>query len=295
MKNEFGLGDIDLFEVVDSGRWTLEYMMLMCKDVYAENDNINDRSEGDRYGFVLGQISQPAEALLVSHDFKWTTLNDDGTMDFCLNSERNIDILSDLESFFNSRFTGIYKVAAPAGSEFATKGVGRYIELFTEQKTMITISFLSTAEEIVKTPDIEYLILPVPKGSEDQEGYRSMTHDSHCNISLSSQSDCLDAAAAILEYMGYYSERELTPKYFELSYQAKYASDMNTMKLFDTIVDTICFDFARTYANSLNDISQQIRGLVKDSLNISSNITKYQSQGQRYLDTLVHRFKGLKG
>jgi ABC-type glycerol-3-phosphate transport system substrate-binding protein len=295
MMKEFGLGDVDLFETVDSGKWTLEYMMLMCKDVYAEDDTINDRSEGGRYGFILGQISQPAEALLVSHDFDWTVTNDDGTMDFCLNSEKNVDILSDLESFYNSRFTGIYKVPALSGSEFATKGVGRYIELFTQQKTMVTISFLHTAEEIVKTPELEYLILPVPKGNVDQDGYRSMTHDSHCNISISSQSDSQEAAAAILEYMGYYSEKELTPRYFEISYQAKYASDINTMRLFDTIVDNICFDFARTYSRSLEDISQKMRGLVKDSLNISSTIKTYQTQSQRYLDTLVHRFKGLKG
>ena len=294
MMREFGLGDIDLFEVVESGKWTLDYMMLMCKDVYAEADGINDRSEGDRFGFILGQISQPAEALLVSFGFDWTQKNDDGTMDFTLNSEKNINILSSLESLYASRFTGIYKVAAPAGSEFATKGVGQYIELFTEKKTMVTISFLMTAEELVKKPDIEYLILPVPKYNEDQTEYRTMTHDSHCNVSISSMSDSLDAAAAILEYMGYYSEKELTPQYFEISYKSKYASNENTMKLFDMIVDSIHFDFARTYSRSLDDVSQKMRGLVKDSLNISSTIATYQSKCQRYLDQFIHRFKGLE-
>ena len=292
MMEEFQLDDVDLFKVVEDGEWTLDYMMELCKNVYSEEDGVNDRSEGDRYGYILGQISQPAEALLVSFGFQWTRTNDDGTMECTLNDKRNIDILGKLNEFYNSNNIGIYKVAAPAESEFATKGVARYIELFTTGKTMVTMSFLMTAEELVKT-EIEYLVLPTPKYSKDQEDYRSMTHDSHCSIAISSTSDAKNESAAVLEYMGYYSEKELTPQYFGISYKARYASNSKTMALFDTVVDSLEFDFARTYSNALNNITHNMRNLVKDSQEISSSIAKYQRSGKSALAEFSRKFSFL--
>lgn len=294
MMREFGLEDTDLFEVVENGDWTLDYMIEMCKDVYSDDDSIDGRSDDDRYGFILGQISQPAEALLVSFGFKWTTYDSEGNMKFCLNDSKNIDILTALQDklYKNDVHTGIYKAAAPTESDFATKGVAKYIELFTTKKTMMTISFLNTAEELVKT-DIEYLILPVPKYDTNQTEYRSMTHDSHCNISISAMSDDKDAAAAIVEYMGYYSEKELTPQYFEISYQARYASNSYTMKLFDMVVDSVHFDFARTYAKSLGEPTHLMRNLVKDSKEISSTIATGQKACDRYLKQLTYRLDGM--
>jgi hypothetical protein len=144
---------------------------------------------------------------------------------------------------------------------------------------------LFTAEKLVDT-DMNYLLLPTPKYDANQTEYRTACMDSHCNITVSSVSDSKDAAGAVLEYMGYLSEKDLTPQYFEVSYKYRFASDANTMRMFDMIVNSVHFDFARTYSKSLSDVTQKLRGLVKDSLAISSNITSYQRVCQGYLQIL---------
>lgn len=284
--------DVDLFSVVDEGEWTLEYMINLCKDVYHEDDDIPDRSDGDKYGFILGQISQPAESLLVSNGFTWSRENEDGSISLTLSDAHNIDILTKLESLYSGTYTGIYKM--PAEGDFAKYGAQNYSKLFSSEKTMVTIAPLYTAE-VLRETKIDYLILPLPKYDTDKTEYRTSALDSHCNIGISSISDAKSAAGAVLEYMGYLSEKELTPAYFDISYKVQYASDPNTMKLFDTVVDSVVFDFARTYSRSIHDVTKKMRTLVSNSEEISSSIATYEDACQGYLDILVLKFQGLNG
>ena len=157
---------------------------------------------------------------------------------------------------------------------------------------MVTIAPLYTAENL-RTTEVDYLMLPAPKFDESQTEYRTSNLDSHCNIGISATSDSKMAAGAVLEYMGYLSEKELTPAYFDVSYKIQYVSDPDTMKLFDMVVDSVVFDFVRTYSRSIKDVTRQMQTIVKNSEPIASGIATCEDTCQAYLDQLILKFEGL--
>ncbi len=45
-------GQQSLYEVVDEGKWTLDYQIQLCKDLYKDNDGSGTVTEGDLCGFM---------------------------------------------------------------------------------------------------------------------------------------------------------------------------------------------------------------------------------------------------
>lgn len=280
----------DLYKVVEDNKWTIEYVKQLCKGIYVDNGlEANTRDMLDRYGLVLGPISQPSQALLTACGYQWTTMGDDGRLDFTLDTEHNLDIIMKIQSLFEENNDDIFITDE-------LPGVYYYATIFTKNNTLMAMAPMFTAEQLAAT-DISYSILPIPKYDDDQESYYSNTQDSHTFCAVSSISDAKHAVGAVLEYMGYLSERDITPEYFETFYKSQYASDVDTMKMFDRIVDNVHFDFVVNWSRACKDVMVKIRLLACNPLkDPASEIESFQSSCQVYLDEGVYdRLDGLYG
>lgn len=279
----------DLYSVVNSGKWTIEYMMELAKDVYDDNGmTAGERDMLDTYGLAIGQISHPAQALVQGSDFTWTTTDDNGTMFFDMYNEKNMNILDKIQGMFKSNAEGVYVLK---GGEIP--GVYYYATLFSKANLMMTMAPMFTAENLIQT-EIDYFILPVPKAEESQDRYISTSQDSHTFCAISSVSDAKEASGAILEYMGYLTERDITPLYIDTTYKVRYASDTETMKMFDQIVDSIEFKFAVNWQASLNYCLKTIRSLAADPTQpIASSLEAANEQCQAYLESLIEKMDEL--
>lgn len=272
----------DLYKAVENNEWTIEYVKQLCKGIYLDNGlEANTRDMLDRYGLVLGPLSQPSQALLTACGYQWATVGDDGRLDLTLDTEHNIDVIMKIQSLFDESNEDIFITDE-------LPGVYYYATIFTKNNTLMAMAPMFTAEQLAAT-DISYSILPMPKYDEAQESYYSSTQDSHTFCAVSSISDAKHAVGAVLEYMGYLSERDITPEYFETFYKAQYASDPNTMKMFDEIVDSIHFDFVVNWSRSCKDVMQKVRKLACDPLKDPvSEITSFKDSCQVYLDEGVY-------
>ncbi len=281
----------DLYEVVESGNWTIPYMMELCKDVYQSLDGGPDPTNSDTYGLIIGRISQPAEGLLEAGGFKWTTKDEAGTIVMNLTDSNNITLLGKLEELFTTAEKGIRIIAADE-----LEGVYEYADYFARGQAMVTMGPMYTAETVKSADaDFDYQILPLPKADSTQTEYRNSCQDSYSALSISSVSDAKEAASAVLEYMGYLSRRDLTPAYVDTYYKGQVASDPKTMKLFDEIKESVVFSFARVYSRNIKDVTKKMRSLVGNSEEIGSGTKSHQTLCQEYLEDLLMKLDGMRG
>lgn len=271
----------DLLDVVRSGNWTLEYLAEYTKDVYEEKNGDGQPSLGDTFGLLLGRISQPAEGLLESCNFDWTSRTDD-TITINVNSPGNVNLLGKLRELFDSAENGHYAIPT---NEIA--GVYVYADLFAKGQALMLMGPMFTATSVAKSDAVKsYQILPLPK-LEKSQAYRSSCQDSYTSLSVSANSDAKEQSAIVLERMGEASRQELTPAYCNTYYRVSVASDPETMEMFDTIKDSLVFSFARVYSLRLKTVAVKMRSLVYNGDEIASTLAGYHDMVQEYLEQLI--------
>ncbi len=270
----------DLYSVVNEGKWTLEYVKNLVKNVYDDNGTDSGvRDENDTYGITMAPISQPSQALIMGCGYQWTETTGDGDIVLTLDNSRNVSVLQEIQTFFKGDIQGIYNPEKWAGAYY-------YANHFAKGNNLMAMAPMFTAEQLAKT-DIFYSILPMPKYDENQTDYISSTQDSHTFCAVSTYSDAHHAVGAILEYMGYISERDLVPQYFDKFYKNKYASDAATMAMFDSIIENIRFEFAVNWSNSLREVLKKVRLLAASpSVGVSSELVSIRDVCAEYLDQL---------
>ncbi len=271
----------ELYWIVEDGFWTLEYMETLVRSVYEDNGTIAGVADAnDTYGLTLASIGEPAQALLGALDFRWTQESADGKITFTLTDAHNIDVMEKIHELFRENKKGIYRPSDwPGAYEYANH--------FAKGKQMMAMAPMFTAEKLTAT-DIDYIVLPMPKYDENQEKYYSSTQDSHTFCAMAAATDAKDASAAVLEYMGYLSKKDLTPQYYDVIYKTRYASNPKTMALFDKIVSNVDFDFAVCWMGSLNGVMKSVRALAADpSKGIVSGLTTIESGCKGHLEKLM--------
>lgn len=289
LKDSYPTDTPDLYAVVRDNKWTIEYIKELSKNVYIDNGlEANTRDLLDRYGLVVGSISQPSQALLAACGYQWSVMGADNKRILTLDTERNLDIFERIRSLFDETKEGIF-VAKDL------PGVYYYATIFAKNNSIFSIAPMFTAERLAAT-DIDYSILPIPKYDEAQENYYSSTQDSHTFCAVFTMSDAKSAVGAVLEYMGYLSKKDVVPGYFETFYKAKYASNPETMQMFDSIVESIHFDFIVNWSRAINDILKKVRAIGYDPLKEPvSEIASFQDSCQKYLDSTYDLIEAIYG
>ena len=259
------------YELVDSGKWTLDKMLSMTSEIYSDLNGNNTRDEGDMYGVVAAETSfdnlyysvgmncvepDPELGMVVSPDF---------------GSEKMVTLLEKLCDAFNHK----------AGNTFMAQDAS-YMP-FLEENAVFLLIGMSAAATRLREADFEYGIVPTPKWDEKQKEYRS-TH-AYTSAFYGIPLDAKDAemSAAVIEAMaieGYYN---LAPAYFETALKVKYSSDDDSARMFDIIRAGTTYDFGRVFSTAaLSSIPGRMRGMVTtDNVNwmstYESNITKFET------------------
>ena len=212
----------DPYELVNSGKWTLDKMISMCQDVYVDLNGNGNKDIGDQYGlyaFTLHTDAFLAGSNIISLD------NADGTLVFTEDylGEKTQSLQDKLQAFFRN-----------------TKGES----LFWVDRCRQAIYF--AAEEL------SYGIIPVPMYDEAQDGYDTLLGNPFSLYAIPKDSTTPDMAGAVMECMASESYRTVSPALYEVALKMKYSQDDVAAQMFDIAKSTVVFDLGRIFLRSLN-------------------------------------------
>ena len=272
------LNGVNLYSVVDSNEWTVEYFDRLVKDVYSDV-NGSDRDEKDLYGLVTSSSAQNIDSFFAGMGLKTCTLNDVGTPELSLNNDLTLsgfELISDL--YFNNN--GVFVTGS--GNDDYRKAT----EIFSENRSLFSVGQLDNGSTFLNSMAAgSFGILPMPK-MDESDSYSTTAQDAYDFLALPSTlpNQRLEMAGAVMEYMAYASYLTVKPSYFETVTKLRYSTEADDARMFDIISENIYFDFGMIYSSSIMGVGTHLghfwRSLFQNQT--TGFITEYRKSESAY-------------
>ena len=234
----------NLYDVVRDGKWTLDKLLDLTKNVYADLNGNNERDINDLYGYV-NNTNSGLNAFLWSCDNPILTMDKDGVPRL---------------SFMTEKLTNIVEKAMyladgnPGGYTDQKYGNGWNASLpsdmFMDKKCIITTSAFSEIYNTLRYRDRPYGILPYPKYDEAQENYITQVDGSHAILSIPVTVADVERSGIITEALCAKTHEIVIPTYIETVIMAKLSDAQDDADMAQLIIDSREFDFGYIYSAS---------------------------------------------
>ena len=221
----FGGKESELYDVVFSGKWTLdklgEYASTMNKDV----DGDGTFGLNDVLGFYIDTFEY-VKFLEYGLDVRRYTRDDKGYPVVDLDVERASTAIDKMLKLLKET----------KGCYWDTKETKRRRDLFAAGNMVFWGTILGDMYNVdVRAMDSEYGLVPYPKLDENQAEYTTFIHNSTAMSTIPITNKNPDVACAVLEAMCSEAYRSVIDVYFEAAMKGKYSSDPNSAKCVDII------------------------------------------------------------
>ena len=255
------------YDAVKDGKWTLDMLMAMCKDVGRDLNGDGVLDFTDQYGFI--DQRDAAVSLFLGSGENLARKDENDHPIFTANSERSynvvekvFDLMYQNSSINLHKFEGKYDIYA------------EQTKLFTEDRALFSWIRMRVVETL-RGMESDFGILPIPKYDENQAGYHNMVskYTGNCFAVPVTAADPA-RTGAILESLACESVYTLTPAFYGINLQGKYARDEESREMLDIIFSTTVYDIGELY--NFGDFGWQLISMtMKDDRNYTSVVEKH--------------------
>lgn len=273
MLAQFGVEN--LYDVVSSGKWTLEYQAAVASRMYNDLNGNGEQDADDCYGFLSGPMAY-VDPYWSACKLDILTKDNDNRYVYSLNVER---VTAAMDKVLNLYYKCGGSYIYPAVSDAADQE--RIAGHFADGRAgMCTLRLLAVESQTLRNMSDVYGIVPVPKLDESQDGYETYVHDQFTCMAVPSTvpDDRLELVGVFLEVLASESNREIVPAYYEVALKGKYLNDPEAGKMLDLIYANVYIDAGVLYTKSLNSVHQQLRTIVKSKSNNTATVFRTLSR-----------------
>ena len=272
----------NLYDVVDDGRWTLDYQIQLSKDIYRDTDGSGTVTEGDVVGFAGSTLSY-LDPYWSSCDIQIITKDADNLFVYSLDSEKLSNTVDKLIVLFHQSNAWFDRSSGDDGKQTAMSN------LFTSGNVGTATLRLGSVEtdQFINMQD-KYGVIPMPKYDETQDKYYTFLHDQFTSIGITSvhanDDETVQMLGAVLEAMALESYKTVAPAYYEVALKGRYLDDPESWRMLDMIYENVKVDAGVLYTKNLGSIHQIHRDMIDTGNNaISSKLKAIERQIERKL------------
>ena len=235
----YGSSGVSLYDVVDEGKWTINYLYDLVAGVHEDRNGDGIISDGDLVGLTAYDPTKQDsfnDSWIVACGISITTMVN-GVPELSFFSDRTVRAYETLQDLLVS-CPGTLAMAGPTTTTFQSGLV-----LFGRAN-------LNTGAGLRDMKDA-YGMLPLPKLDEDQEGGYATTVGnvaSLITILSSGPDNRKELVGATLELMAAESYKQVTPAYFEIALKTKYSESPDDARMYDLILNSVRFSFGYCYS-----------------------------------------------
>ena len=254
----------DMYQLVKDGKWTVDKLYELSTQVSQDLNGDTKFDENDLYGFLTTKQNH-ARAWIVAGETPITRQNDDGMMEACFVTERTQNLLDKLLKLYysDSTYMGNDVLAEPNNKEEPI--------IFTADRALFMSGYLGNAS-ILRNMDTDFGIIPYPMYDEEQDGYRTTSHNSVSMICFPVTVKDPEMSAIIAEALCAESYRNVIPQYYDIALKAKGARDDESGEMIDLIRDGLIFDFGWVHSVPMGSIGTIMQNLIQDN---NSGLTSF--------------------
>ena len=287
----------DLYDVVWDGKWTIDYVMQVTKDIYEDLNSNGERDEEDYYGMTQ-QMQSALNTYLWSCGGKVMQKNAQGIPELVYKTEKTNNIIEKLYQLcYESEGVCTARKFDQSMVTSSADDVIHYIGAisFKENMTLMTAGTLDMTINYFRDKSTEYGILPYPKYDEAQEDYYTMVDGYHAALAIPKSVQDLDFVGIITEALNAESYKIVFPAYYEVALKTKYAYDDESVQMLDMIVDSRIFDFGYVY-DAWKGMSFYFQTIIYTNKNkdFESYYATNSSAAIKYYDELLEFFEEME-
>ncbi|MCL2518653.1 MAG: hypothetical protein FWF15_08830 [Oscillospiraceae bacterium] len=223
----------DLYKTVNDGKWTIDRLNGIVKDVYTDLNGDGVRDTDDLYGFSTDYYSG-AVAYMYGFDNPVMQQNSEGIPEMKVNFEKTVAIIEKLNDFFWNNI----------GSYPETWGVTGGI---WKGGRVMFINGLFGGSSSYRDYEYDYGIIPYPKWSEQQPAYYSMSDGAHDVMGVPVTISDPEFTSIIIEALNAETYKQVVPALYDVAFKIKYARDDMANEILDMILAGRYFDFGYVY------------------------------------------------
>lgn len=289
---DYNLGN--LYDVVNDGKWTLNYVMDITKDIYRDLNGNNERDAYDFYG-MTHQLGSSLNTYLWSCGGKIVQKDNSGEFEIVYKNEQTNRILEKVYKLIYES-DGICSNRDAIYPEDSANSFANINSLaFRDGLTLMIPGTLDMTVNYFREKSNEYGILPYPKLDESQDEYYTMVDGYHAALAVPKTVSDLEFVGIITEALNAESYKTVYPAYYEVALKAKYTFDDESVQMLDKIVESRVFDFGYVYDN-WKGMSFYFRSIIREekSINLESYYAKNSASAIKYYNDLFDYFENMK-
>ncbi len=284
-----------IYDLVKAGKWTMDTLLAMAKDVYEDTDNNGQISSGDSFGiattidFIQGLFYGANAKLVVKDD------NDEPQLSFYNKTNLNV-IEKIIEIYYSAN-----KVTFDCHDYISENPQAHLIaqEMFESDRALFYSEVMQCVIRL-REMDTDFGIIPVPKFSETQKNY---TTHSVADVTLcccfpkilEKDSSRVAMSGAIAQALAVEGKNILTPAYYERSIIGKGARDDESLEMLEIIFKNRTADLG--YITGNDDISSLMSGMRSNikagKSDLASLVRRYESRVKRALVEMTESFENV--
>ena len=245
----------DLYETVKSGEWTFDKLIEVTKDVYQDLDGDGKMSEGDLYGYIT-DWGTAVDNLKEAFEIRVTTKNSEGFPEFTFMSEKTVEAVAKINSYFYD-----------SGSVFFDHAFGdKSGEHFSNGQGLIATSILGEVN-VMRSMSDDFGIIPYPKYDSKQAEYHSTSLDEFTMFVIPKDAKDPEMTSIILEALSAESYKKVVLAFYDVALKTKGARDDESAEMIDMIRDGLTFDFGYLNSGALGSAGHLWVNLIRKNNN----------------------------
>ncbi len=258
---EESYSDLDLYSVVNDGKWTMDYLTELIATSYSDLDGNGNADDTDFYGLVTVSPSEAYDSVTAGMAIEMMVRDASDNWVVTTNTELLVDKIQKAVNLYwaGNNATRFYNMD-PTVQKFAEDGA--HFMIITLDKAM---------ESILGDMKSDYGVLPLPKYNEEQKMYHTIPQDAFNMISV--MGDVQDPAmvSAALELMCAESYKSVTPELFNEVLKYRYMRDDASGQMLDLLREGLRMDFATINTLSLGDCGRWVRNTLNSGKESAAN------------------------
>ena len=270
----------NLYETVLDGKWTIDELLSLSKDMYQDLNNDGKLDENDLYGFAADNVTN-LDAWTSAFDIPLIVKNDNG------------DPISDID--IDRLQTALEKInALYYDNNSFIKSPGDEIKLFANGNSAFLTTWINNSFTTLRDMKDDYGILPYPKLDEEQDNYYSNSMDNYSMLSVPKTVKDVEFVGTITEALTRENHFSVIPAYYDVALTSKYARDEQSVATLDIIMDGRKYDFSILHSSQLARLPYLFREMVKDHADsAASRYASISSAVDEGLKTLAEKYREL--
>ena len=279
---EFGVNSI--YELVDSGDWTIDTMYEMAKMVVTDDQGdgmIWSATSKDIWG--INAQAYDGYTFTVAAGYTMTELDNEGKPMVTLDQEAAVNAYGKIHEILNDKTV---VALAEVNGKNSTNRYAEIVEIFANGGALFMPEKIGTvSNSVMRSANIKYGLLPMPKIDKEQEKYTSTITVWWCSAMAIpvSNVDKLSATCYAMEALAYYGQEMVTPEYYSRTLKNKRFEDDESEEMLDLIFRNRTYDIGIVL-----NLGNDMLGFY-DSILISGNntlISSYEAKRDAYQDAI---------